>query len=43
MTNLAGTNLNNGAAVGMQSEGKESPSTFKSHPRCNDSSMEKHS
>lgn len=28
MTNLSGANLNNGAAVGPQGEGRESPSTF---------------
>lgn len=27
MTNLSGTNLNNGAAVGPQGEGMDSPST----------------
>lgn len=41
MTNLSGTNLNNGAAVGPQGEGRDSPSKFLSHPRCSNSLMEK--
>ncbi|PPV34048.1 restriction endonuclease subunit S [Ectopseudomonas oleovorans] len=32
MTNLSGTNLNNGAAVGPQGEGRDSPSTFPKYP-----------
>jgi len=41
MTNLSGANLNNYAAVGPQGEGIDSPSTFLSRPRCNNSLMEK--
>ncbi len=37
MTNLSGTNLNNGAAVGPQGEGRESPSTFPKYPAYKDS------
>ena len=43
MTNLSGANLDTDAAVGPQGEGMDSPSTFLSNPRCNDSSMEKRS
>src|SRR5690554_5430847 len=37
MTNLSGANLNNGAAVGPQGEGRESPSTFPTYPAYKDS------
>lgn len=37
MTNLSGANLNNGAAVGPQGEGRESPSTFPKYPAYKDS------
>ncbi|HEK0885733.1 TPA: hypothetical protein SMP94_006568, partial [Pseudomonas aeruginosa] len=40
MTNLSGTNLHNGAAVGPQGEGKESPSTFPKYPAYKDSGVE---
>jgi len=40
MTNLSGTNLNNGAAVGPQGEGRESPSTFPKYPAYKDSGVE---
>ena len=40
MTNLSGTNLNNGAAVGPQGEGRESPSTFPAYPTYKDSGVE---
>src|SRR5690606_34894922 len=40
MTNLSGTNLNNGEAVGPQGEGKESPSTFPRYPAYKDSGVE---
>lgn len=40
MTNLSGANLNNGAAVGPQGEGKESPSTFPKYPAYKDSGVE---
>lgn len=40
MTNLSGANLNNGAAVGPQGEGKESPSTFPRYPAYKDSGVE---
>src|SRR5690606_27631661 len=40
MTNLSGTNLNNGAAVGPQGEGMESPSTFPKYPAYKDSGVE---
>ncbi len=37
MTNLSGANLNNGAAVGPQGEGMDSPSTFPKYPDYKDS------
>ena len=40
MTNLSRTNLNNGAAVGPQGEGRESPSTFPTYPAYKDSGVE---
>lgn len=40
MTNLSGTNLNNGTAVGPQGEGKESPSRFPKYPAYKDSGVE---
>nr|WP_260679123.1 restriction endonuclease subunit S [Pseudomonas mendocina] len=40
MTNLSGTNLNNGAAVGPQGEGRESPSTFPKYPAYKDSGVD---
>lgn len=40
MTNLSGTNLNNGAAVGPQGEGRDSPSTFPKYPAYKDSGVE---
>ncbi|RCI61451.1 restriction endonuclease subunit S [Pseudomonas aeruginosa] len=40
MTNLSGTNLNNGAAVGPQGEGRESPSNFPTYPAYKDSGVE---
>ncbi len=40
MTNLSGTNLNNGAAVGPQGEGMESPSNFPPYPAYKDSGVE---
>ncbi|RRV16664.1 restriction endonuclease subunit S [Pseudomonas sp. s199] len=40
MTNLSGTNLNNGAAVGPQGEGRESPSRFPTYPAYKDSGVE---
>lgn len=40
MTNLSGTHLNNGAAVGPQGEGRESPSTFPKYPAYKDSGVE---
>src|SRR5690606_23152961 len=40
MTNLSGTNLNNGAAVGPQGEGMDSPSTFPTYPAYKDSGVE---
>ncbi|MBA1307319.1 restriction endonuclease subunit S [Pseudomonas stutzeri] len=40
MTNLSGANLNNGAAVGPQGEGMESPSTFPKYPAYKDSGVE---
>ncbi len=40
MTNLSGANLNNGAAVGPQGEGRESPSTFPKYPAYKDSGVE---
>ncbi|WP_312467666.1 restriction endonuclease subunit S [Stutzerimonas nitrititolerans] len=40
MTNLSGANLNNGAAVGPQGEGRESPSNFPRYPEYKDSGAE---
>ncbi len=40
MTNLSGTNLNNGAAVGPQGECRESPSRFPRYPAYKDSGVE---
>ena len=40
MTNLSGTNLNNGAAVGPQGEGRDSPSRFLAYPMYKDSGDE---
>lgn len=40
MTNLSGANLNNGAAVGPQGEGRESPSRFPKYPEYKDSGVE---
>ncbi|MCO7557789.1 restriction endonuclease subunit S [Metapseudomonas otitidis] len=40
MTNLSGANLNNGAAVGPQGEGRESVSTFPKYPEYKDSGVE---
>lgn len=40
MTNLSGANLNNGAAVGPQGEGRESPSTFPAYPAYKDSGVD---
>lgn len=40
MTNLSGANLNNGAAVGPQGEGRESPSSFPKYPAYKDSGVE---
>jgi type I restriction enzyme S subunit len=40
MTNLSGANLNNGAAVGPQGEGRDSPSTFSKYPAYKDSGVE---
>ncbi len=40
MTNLSGANLNNGAAVGPQGEGRESPSTFPKYPAYKDSRVD---
>ncbi|MAQ52948.1 MAG: hypothetical protein CMK86_13860 [Pseudomonadales bacterium] len=40
MTNLSGTNLNNGSAVGPQGEGRDSPSTFPKYPAYKDSGVE---
>ena len=40
MTNLSGTNLNNGTAVGPQGEGRDSPSTFPTYPAYKDSGVE---
>jgi type I restriction enzyme S subunit len=40
MTNLSGTNLNNGAAVGPQGEGRDSPSRFPKYPAYKDSGVE---
>ena len=40
MTNLSGANLNNGAAVGPQGEGMDSPSSFPEYPAYKDSGVE---
>ena len=40
MTNLSGANLNNGAAVGPQGEGRDSPSRFPKYPAYKDSGVE---
>lgn len=40
MTNLSGANLNNGAAVGPQGEGMDSPSRFPAYPAYKDSGVE---
>ncbi|MBU2322594.1 MAG: restriction endonuclease subunit S, partial [Gammaproteobacteria bacterium] len=40
MTNLSGANLNNGAAVGPQGEGRESPSSFPAYLEYKDSGLE---
>jgi len=40
MTNMSGANLNNGAAVGPQGEGRESPSSFPKYPAYKDSGVE---
>ena len=40
MTNLSGTNLNNGAAVGPQGECRESTSRFPKYPAYKDSGVE---
>lgn len=40
MTNLSGANLNNGAAVGPQGEGRESSSSFPVYPAYKDSGVE---
>lgn len=40
MTNLSGTNLNNGFAVGPQGEGRESTSRFPKYPAYKDSGVE---
>ncbi|MDV5860603.1 restriction endonuclease subunit S [Pseudomonas mendocina] len=40
MTNLSGANLNNGAAVGPQGEGMDSPSNFPKYPEYKDSGAE---
>ncbi|MBX9762371.1 MAG: restriction endonuclease subunit S [Pseudomonadaceae bacterium] len=40
MTNLSGANLNNGAAVGPQGEGMESPSSFPAYPTYKKSGVE---
>jgi type I restriction enzyme S subunit len=40
MTNLSGTNLNNGAALGPQGEGMDSPSNFSTYPAYKDSGVE---
>src|SRR5690606_7346386 len=40
MTNLSGTNLNNGSAVGPQGEGRDSPSRFPKYPAYKDSGVE---
>lgn len=40
MTNLSGADLKNGAAVGSQGEGMDSPSTFPAYPEYKDSRVE---
>src|SRR5690554_3523337 len=40
MTNLSGANLNSGAAVGPQGEGRESPSRFPKYPAYKDSEVD---
>ncbi len=40
MTNLSGANLHNGAAVGPQGEGRDSPSNFPKYPAYKDSGVE---
>ena len=40
MTNLSGANLNNGAAVGSQGEGRDSPSSFPAYPAYKNSGIE---
>ncbi len=40
MTNLSGTHLNNGTAVGPQGEGRDGPSTFPTYPAYKDSGVE---
>lgn len=40
MTNLSEANLNNGAAVGPQDEGMDSPSSFPAYPTYKDSGVE---
>jgi type I restriction enzyme S subunit len=40
MTNLSEANLNNGAAVGPQGEGMDSPSSFPAYPTYKDSGVE---
>ncbi|CAB5521592.1 hypothetical protein B2J73_16200 [Stutzerimonas stutzeri] len=40
MTNLSGANLNNGAAVGPQGEGRDSPSRFPKYPEYKNSGHE---
>lgn len=40
MTNLSGANLNNGAAVGPQCEGRDSPSNFPKYSAYKDSGVE---
>ncbi|MFI8466610.1 restriction endonuclease subunit S [Stutzerimonas stutzeri] len=40
MTNLSGANLNNGAAVGPQGEGRESPGSFPTYPTYRSSGIE---
>jgi type I restriction enzyme S subunit len=39
VTNLSGTNLNNGHAVGLQGEGRDSPSKFPPYPKYEDSGV----
>ncbi len=40
MTNLTGSNLNNGLAVGPKGEGRDSPSTYPAYPEYKDSGVE---